>query len=166
MIFAALRLHAVLKLDFLDVTYSQVGVVLYGTLEPAVAIVVSSSVLLKPAFDACFQSFFSFGSDRQISESSGPSAVASAKRDFGAKPKSRSRATGFSQVHEREEDELELNSVGKKERSFVVSAKSAQSMDNAHNDTSSQDGSGSDRSMRINAVNTFDETILKGARGS
>ncbi|OHE94570.1 integral membrane protein [Colletotrichum orchidophilum] len=76
MIFAAIRLKNVLSMDFTDVTYSQVGVVLMGTLEPGVAIIVSSSPLLKPIFDATFGRFWTL---RGSTARSGGSGAASAK---------------------------------------------------------------------------------------
>ncbi|KAK1980858.1 hypothetical protein LZ30DRAFT_782444 [Colletotrichum cereale] len=59
MICGALRLKNVLTMDFADVTYSQVGVVLKGSLEPGGAIVVSSSSLLKPVLYATAGRFWS-----------------------------------------------------------------------------------------------------------
>lgn len=59
MVFGALRLYYVLIMDFSNVTASQLPVVIMGTVEPGVAIMVSSSLLLKPVFDALFQRFFS-----------------------------------------------------------------------------------------------------------
>lgn len=55
MVFGALRLYYILIMDFTDVTASQLPVIIMGTIEPGVAIMVSCSPLLKPVFDAIFR---------------------------------------------------------------------------------------------------------------
>jgi hypothetical protein len=52
MVFGALRLYYVLVIDFTDVTATQLGVVIQGTLEAGVSIMISSSPMLKPIFDS------------------------------------------------------------------------------------------------------------------
>lgn len=58
MVFGALRLYYIFAIDFADVTASQLPVVITGTLQAGVAIMVSSSPLLKPVFDATFRRIF------------------------------------------------------------------------------------------------------------
>lgn len=66
--FGALRLYYVLTMNFADVTASQLPVVIMGTIEPGVAIMVSSSPLLKPVLDAAIRHVLALfgvtGSDR------------------------------------------------------------------------------------------------------
>lgn len=51
MVFGVLRLYYVLVMDFTDVTGTQLGVVIQGTLEAGVSIMISSSPTLKPILD-------------------------------------------------------------------------------------------------------------------
>jgi len=55
MVFGALRLYYVLTINFADVTATQLPVIIMGTIEPGVAIMVSSSPLLKQVFDAAIR---------------------------------------------------------------------------------------------------------------
>lgn len=52
MVFGALRLYYVLVMEFTDVTATQLGIVIQGTLEAEVSIMISSSPILKPIFDS------------------------------------------------------------------------------------------------------------------
>ncbi|KAJ0309102.1 hypothetical protein COL5a_001223 [Colletotrichum fioriniae] len=132
MIFAALRLKNVLTMDFTDVTYSQVGVVLMGTLEPGVAIIVSSSPLLKPIFDATVGRFWSLRGTRGATTRSGGAGAASAKPNTlqtigqsGLLGSKLSRAGGgrFSQMHSThsdDDDDLELDRLREKRHNVAV----------------------------------------------
>lgn len=51
MVFGVLRLYYVLVMDFTDTTGTQLGVVIQGTLEAGVSIMISSSPTLKPILD-------------------------------------------------------------------------------------------------------------------
>lgn len=58
MVCGALRLYYVVMLDFADVTGSQLPVIITTNAEAGVAIMVSSSPLIKPAFDAISRRVF------------------------------------------------------------------------------------------------------------
>ncbi|KAK1674548.1 integral membrane protein [Colletotrichum godetiae] len=133
MIFAALRLKNVLTMDFTDVTYSQVGVVLMGTLEPGVAIIVSSSPLLKPIFDATVGRFWSIrGGTTRSAGGGGGAGPASGKPttlqtigQSGLLGSKLSRAGGgrFSQMHSThsdDDDDLELDRLREKKHNVAV----------------------------------------------
>ncbi|KAI0135144.1 hypothetical protein F4814DRAFT_399999 [Daldinia grandis] len=51
LIFGAIRLSAIIQVDFTDVPYTIVHTTLYGTCEAGIAIIVSSCPLLRPVFD-------------------------------------------------------------------------------------------------------------------
>ncbi|KAK1637317.1 integral membrane protein [Colletotrichum phormii] len=124
MIFAALRLKNVLTMDFTDVTYSQVGVVLMGTLEPGVAIIVSSSFLLKPLFDATVGRFWSLRGGGAGPASAKPTTLQTIGQS-GLLGSKLSRAGGgrFSQMHSTnsdDDDDLELDMLREKRHDVAV----------------------------------------------
>lgn len=153
MVFAGMRLHAVLTLDFLDVTYSQVPVVLYGTLEPAIAILVSCSVPLQPLLDAFFTSALRWdrsNSSRNSTKQSSTelSDLSSDKSREGGSFRARSPTPGrgFRQIEEGGYNDLELDGFRRTGRDILVAADSTESFH------------GSDVGLRVKVVDTVDVT--------
>ncbi|GKT46701.1 satratoxin biosynthesis SC1 cluster protein 4 [Colletotrichum spaethianum] len=157
MVFGALRLKNVLTMDFTDVTYSQVGVVFMGTLEPGVAIIVSSSPLLKPVFDATIGRFWSLRGSTAKSTTGGGAAKPTTLQTIGQSGllgSKLSRAAGgggggrFSQMHSTHSDEdLELDRLREKRHNVaVVVAQGNQSEESMVRDFKAKgdDASGSD----------------------
>lgn len=58
--FGTFRLYYMFTMDFTDVTALQLPVIIMGTVEPGVIIMVSSSPLLKPIFDTIFRHVLSW----------------------------------------------------------------------------------------------------------
>ncbi|GJC95772.1 integral membrane protein [Colletotrichum higginsianum] len=157
MIFGALRLKNVLTMDFTDVTYSQVGVVLMGTLEPGIAIIVSSSPLLKPIFDATVGRFWSLRGATTKSATGGGTAKPTTLQTIGGSGllgSKLSRVTGggggkFSQMHSTHSDDedLELDRLREKRHDVaVVAAQGSRSEESVVRDFKARgdDSSGSD----------------------
>ncbi|UQC77604.1 uncharacterized protein CLUP02_03073 [Colletotrichum lupini] len=176
MIFAALRLKNVLTMDFTDVTYSQVGVVLMGTLEPGVAIIVSSSPLLKPIFDATVGRFWSLRGTRGATTRSGGAGAGSAKPNtlqtigqsglLGSKL-SRGGGGRFSQMHSThsdDDDDLELDRLREKRHNVAVMAASG----NPSEDSVARDfkGRGDDASgSEVGILVTSKTSVVSEVRG-
>ncbi|KAI1871787.1 hypothetical protein JX265_005773 [Neoarthrinium moseri] len=90
--FAAVRLYTVLTIDFTDVSRSAVPTVIYGTIEPGVAIIVACSPALRPIFDRTFGRLLPSHSDTPAYNASGDGVTL---ETFGAQNRMRSRADGF-----------------------------------------------------------------------
>lgn len=149
MVFAGMRLHAVLTLDFLDVIYSQVPVVLYGTLEPAIAILVSCSILLQPLLDTFFSSVLGWDRSSSTKQSSAElSGLSSDKprEGGGFSARSPTPGRGFRQIDEGDDNDLELDGFRRTGRDILVAADSTESFH------------GSDVGLRVKVVDTVDVT--------
>ncbi|KAJ0166102.1 hypothetical protein CTA2_8648 [Colletotrichum tanaceti] len=178
MIFGALRLKNVLTMDFTDVTYSQVGVVLMGTLEPGVAIIVSSSPLLKPIFDATVGRFWSLRGATTKSATGGGTAKPTTLQTIGGSGilgSKLSRVTGggdgggkFSQMHSTHSDDEDLELDRLREKRYdvaVVAAQGGRSEESVTRDFKARgdDSSGPDAGILvINKTSVVSEERGKG----
>ncbi|KAH9902086.1 hypothetical protein F4778DRAFT_736210 [Xylariomycetidae sp. FL2044] len=157
MSFGAARLYSVLQVDFTDTAWSAVSVTIYGPVEAGVAIIVSSSPLLKPVYDKVLGNFVPrlTGSSNWEKKNAGLSFVTIG--GAGSR-KSNTKSSGFTKMWESKED-LELGNMGahRSKQATEVTVGQRQSSDRSLHD------SRDDNSVR--GIVVTNETIIRRDKG-
>ncbi|KAK1471789.1 integral membrane protein [Colletotrichum cuscutae] len=130
-IFGALRLASVFSVDFLDFSFTSPNAMVWSSAEMGVALMVSSSPILRPVFDRIFGRFISTlrsSADRTNPHAkyyNGGNSGATGPRTFISASKPHSRGAGGFMVMTDSEENLEMDDMHKETDSKVIGGRKA-----------------------------------------
>ncbi|KAI3542584.1 integral membrane protein [Colletotrichum filicis] len=130
-IFGALRLASVFSVDFLDFSFTSPNAMVWSSAEMGVALMVSSSPILRPVFDRIFGRFISTlrsSADRTNPHAkyyNGGKSGATGPRTFISASKPHSRGAGGFMVMTDSEENLEMDDMHKETDSKVIGGRKA-----------------------------------------